>query len=122
MSPSRRARRRAGILGAIALLVGVAAGAGGPDGPERFGPRSGTSITASGFIGSATTAPDTRLQRDIESGQGQRLSRHDSLAGPASVAPPAQAWVRSLAGVLERAGHPERTGKIRKRGPPTASA
>lgn len=109
-------------LGVLALLVGVAAGPGSSRESARFGPGSAPTITATGLLGSATSAPDARLQREIESGKGQRLSRHDALASPASIAPSTRASVQALAGALERAGHPERIGQILLRGPPATSA
>jgi hypothetical protein len=67
-------------------------------------------------------ALDTRLQRDIETGNGQRGSRDDALSGPPVGAQQRRAAVGALAAVLERAGHPERVGRILLRGPPVSSA
>lgn len=111
------------VLGAIALLAGIAAaGLGDSDGPERPSHRSATAITAAAYIGSASTAPETRLGRDIESGKGQRGPRHDSSDAAASAAPQPRSRIEALAAVLEEAGHPERTGHILLRGPPAATA
>jgi hypothetical protein len=116
-------RRWAFVVAAVGLLVAVGAGVGSAGDADQFRARSSAAVSATGAIGSGTGgALDTRVQRDIEAGQRQRTPHHDGVGGPASLSQSPRPWLRALAGVLERAGHPERLGQILLRGPPGLSA
>jgi len=118
-------RRRASmpVLAALILLGSLGAGPGsGPDVDQSHG-RLDAVVTARDAMWSAPGAAlDTRLQRDRGVGPGQRTSRHDGLAGAASLHRSLGPTLPRLAAVLERAGHPERLGEILLRGPPAPSA
>ena len=122
MPTRRRLPRLIPILGSVALLVGLTGGLGGFDGAERLGSRSAATITATGFIGSATGAPETRVQRDVGAGERQPGWRLEGVAKPPTSARASRAWAAALAAMRERAEHPERVGHILVRGPPAASA
>ena len=118
MTRTARLRQLTLAVAVLGLLVGVPAQLSG-----TAGPHSGVAITTTGVIASGSgEAVDTRLQRDTKAQKGQRSVRQDGLTGPASAERRAQSSVAALAGVLERAGHPERIGHILLRGPPASSA
>ena len=117
--------RRLGILlGAVVVLLGAAAGVwpGGDQPRPGFPGRDGPAVTATAALGSGAGGPaESRVQRDVGAGERHPGSRHDGLSGSPALAPAYRAWATALAGVLERAGHPERFGQILLRGPPAAS-
>jgi len=107
----------------VVVLVGVAAGVGSTGDADRLRVHSSAAVRSVGSIGPGTAgALDTRFQRDTEAGQALRAPHHDGVAGSASDGHSTRPGVRALAGVLERAGHPERIGEILLRGPPRLSA
>jgi hypothetical protein len=123
MTGTGRLRRLALLVAAVGLLVAVGAGVGPAGAADQFRARASAAVSASAAIGSGTGgALDTRVQRGIEVGQGQRTSHHDGVGGPASLGQSPRPWVGALAAILERAGHPERLGQILLRGPPGPSA
>jgi hypothetical protein len=118
-----RLRRFGLLLGAVVVLVGVAAGVRAPGAADHPGGRAGPAVTATGLLGSGTSgATDTRLQRDVETGRAQQGSRLDATGSSAVSAPASRRSTAALAAVLERAGHPERFGHFLLRGPPGPSA
>jgi hypothetical protein len=118
-----RRRRVALLVAVVGLLVAVGAGVGHDDDAAQFRGRAPAAVSATGAFGStAGGAPDTRVQRHLDAGQGQRLSDHVGLGGSPSRGPSPAPVVAALAAVLERAGHPERLGHILLRGPPGPSA
>lgn len=123
MTGARRMQRVLLLVGAVTVLLAAGAGVGHAGDTERLWGSSGPAVTAGSTIGAgAAGAPDTRLQRDIEAGKGQRGSRHDALGGPSVIGQRPRVAQGALAAVLERAGHPERVGPILLRGPPESSA
>ena len=125
MTGSGQLRRLGVALGAVVLLVGLAARGGGGLGreTEKFGGQADATFTANGFLGSpAGGTSHSRVQRDLEVEKGQHGSRLDGVHGPAGLAHVSSAYVTALAAIVERAGHPERLGHILVRGPPPTSA
>jgi hypothetical protein len=121
MTGNRRPPRLGVLFGALALLVGVAAGVRAVGVPEKLDGSTSPAVTTTGLFGPAAGAADTRVQRHVEIGKAQQGSRLDGVGGSAARTQASQAWVTTLAAILERAGHPERVGHILLRGPPTAS-
>jgi hypothetical protein len=124
MTGKGRLRLPALTIAALVLLVtlGVGPGANGPD-VDQFQGRLHAVVGSGAAIGSGTGAAlETRLQRDTELRPGQRTSRHDGLAGAATLTRAPGRGGPTPAALLERAGHPERLGHILLRGPPGPSA
>jgi hypothetical protein len=110
------------LVGAVVAVLAAGAGVGQAADTGRSWAPTSPAVTAGGTIGSgAAGALDTRLQRDIEAGKGQRCSRHDALSGDPVIGQRQRVALGALAAVLERAGHPERIGRILLRGPPAPS-
>jgi len=123
MTGARRLQRMMLLVGAVTVLLAAGAGVGHAADTEKLWAPSSPAVTAGSTIGAgAAGALDTRLQRDIEAGKGQRCSRHDALGEPSVFGPQRRASLGVLAALLERAGHPERVGRILLRGPPGSSA
>jgi hypothetical protein len=123
MTGTMQQRRVALLVALVGLLVAVGAGVGHADDAAQFRGRSQAAVSATGAFGSSSGgAPDTRVQRHLDAGQGQRTSDHVGLGNAPSRGQSPAAVVAALASVLERAGHPERLGHILLRGPPGPSA
>jgi hypothetical protein len=123
MTGTARLRQVTLAVAVIGLLVGLPVKVGHTGAADQLRIRSSVAISTTGVIASgAGEALDTRLQRDTRAEKGQRSVRQAGLTGPASSAQRPRAWAAALAGVLERAGHPERVGHILLRGPPGSSA
>ena len=123
MTGTMQRRRGALLVALVGLLVAVGAGVGHADDAAQFRGRSQAAVSATGAFGSSSGgAPDTRVQRPLDAGQGQRASDHVALGNAGSRGHSPAPVVAALASVLERAGHPERFGHILLRGPPGPSA
>jgi len=123
VSGSRRQQRVGVLLGAVVLLAAVSAGVRAGAVPEKLAGTTSPAVTATGLFGSAPGgANGTRVQREFEGGKKQPGSRLDGIGGAPALTQAPQAWATVLAGMLERAGHPERVGHILVRGPPATSA
>jgi hypothetical protein len=123
MTGTARLRQVTLAVAVIGLLIGLPVEVSHTGAADQLRIRSSVAIATSGVIASgAGEALDTRLQRDTRAEKGQRSVRQTGLTGPASPARRPRAWAAALAGVLERAGHPERVGHILVRGPPGPSA
>ena len=111
------------LFAAVGVLVAVGAGVGNAGGAEQLQTRSSAVVSATPAIGLGTGGVlDTRVQRPPDAGPRHRTTHHDGLGGPVAPGRSPQPWARTLAGILERAGHPERLGQILLRGPPGPSA
>jgi hypothetical protein len=123
MTGTVRLRRVTLAIAVIGLLVAAPAEASRSVGEVQLRFQPSAAISPTGVIApGAGHAVDTRLQRDTKAEKGQRSVRQNGLTGSASPGRRGQAWAAALAGVLERAGHPERVGHILLRGPPGPSA
>lgn len=121
MTGSRRARQGVLLLAFLALLVAVPAEPSSARSADRSPGRSSAALSAIWLIGSA---PGGAIEPRVPRGGDVRLriSPSDGVGGAPSPRWGTQPWVRALAGVLERAGHPERLGQILLRGPPRLPA
>ena len=118
----RLLRPSALVVAAVTLLITLGQGLGSTSDAER-GPTGSSAAAIVGAIGAAPPGLlDTRVQRGVELRQGDRASQHHDLSGQAALNPCPPRWVRALAGVLERADHPERLGETCPRGPPALSS
>lgn len=119
----RRLRPPVHLFFAVALLIGAGGAVGASARADHFPARSDAVVGAAGILGPGTgAAHDPRLQRDADAGPSHRPSRHDTLGAASSLGPQSTPSFGAVAGIAERAGHPERLGAIRRRGPPGASA
>jgi hypothetical protein len=122
MNGTVRLRRVTLLATALAMLLGGAAGVAHAGDADQLRIRSSAVLSPTGlFVAGQADGPDTRLQRPAQGDVRAAGVRHDSVTGSGSEGQRPAAWAATLAAVLERAGHPERTGHIVLRGPPGSS-
>jgi hypothetical protein len=124
MTGTARLQRLMLLVGAVTVLLASGTGVGHAGDSERFWGSGSPAVTAGATLGPGVSGTlDPRLQRDIGAGSGHHCSRHDDgLDGPPVLGQQPRPVLGALAAVLERAGHPERVGRILLRGPPGSSA
>ncbi|HET7042599.1 MAG TPA: hypothetical protein VFI13_11290 [Gemmatimonadales bacterium] len=123
MTGAERLRRSLLLILSVGLLVAGGAPIGRAPESGQGPVRSSTAFEAAGAFGLAPgTAPDTRVQRDLDPRAGQRTGTPVGLGGLAAAPAIASPRAAAVEATLERAAHPERSGQILLRGPPGPSA
>ena len=122
MTGTTELRRARWLLATIAVVLAAGVGIGRAD-VGQVGTQSSGAIQSIGVVHSGTSGLfDSRSTRNIDAGKLHRPFDHEGVTNAESGHSRSLPWVQAQAGVLERADHPERLGRILLRGPPGPSA